>query len=53
MKIAKIEQFFPRHRMRLVRITTDNGLVGWGERNYLLSTVIDFPSSDDISGFNC
>ena len=31
MKIAKIEQFFPRHRMRLVRITTDNGLVGWGE----------------------
>ena len=31
MKIAKIEQFFPRHRMRLVRITTDSGLVGWGE----------------------
>ena len=31
MKIAKIEQFFPRHRMRLVKITTDNGLVGWGE----------------------
>ena len=31
MKIAKIEQFFPRHRMRLVRITTDRGLVGWGE----------------------
>ena len=31
MKIARIEQFFPRHRMRLVRITTDNGLVGWGE----------------------
>jgi galactonate dehydratase len=31
VKIAKIEQFFPRHRMRLVRITTDSGLVGWGE----------------------
>lgn len=31
MKIAKIEQFFPRARMRLVKITTDNGLVGWGE----------------------
>lgn len=31
MKIAKIEQFFPRRRMRLVKITTDNGLVGWGE----------------------
>jgi len=31
MKIAKIEQFFPMRRMRLVKITTDNGLVGWGE----------------------
>ena len=31
MKITKIEQFFPRPRMRLVKITTDNGLVGWGE----------------------
>ena len=31
MKIAKIEQFFPRSRIRLVKITTDNGLVGWGE----------------------
>ena len=31
MKIAKIEQFFPRQRMRLVKITTDNDIVGWGE----------------------
>ena len=31
MKVAKVEQFFPRNRMRLVKITTDNGLVGWGE----------------------
>lgn len=31
MKIAQIEQFFPRQRMRLVKVTTDNGLVGWGE----------------------
>src|SRR3954470_22692369 len=31
MKIARIDQFFPRQRMRLVRITTDTGLVGWGE----------------------
>lgn len=31
MKIAKIEQFFPLPRVRLVKITTDNGLVGWGE----------------------
>jgi galactonate dehydratase len=31
VKIARIEQFFPRPRMRLVKITTDNGIVGWGE----------------------
>jgi galactonate dehydratase len=31
MKITRIDQFFPRRRMRLVRITTDTGLVGWGE----------------------
>lgn len=31
MKIAKIEQFFPLKRVRLVKITTDDGLVGWGE----------------------
>ena len=31
MKIAAIEQFFPRPRMRLVKITTDDGIVGWGE----------------------
>ncbi len=31
MKIARIEQFFPKPRMRLVKITTDEGIVGWGE----------------------
>lgn len=31
MKIAKIGQFFPRRRTRLVKITTDTGIVGWGE----------------------
>ena len=31
MKIAKIDQFFPRPRIRLVKVTTDSGLVGWGE----------------------
>lgn len=31
MKIATIEQFFPLPRVRLVKITTDHGLVGWGE----------------------
>lgn len=31
MKITQIEQFFPRRRVRLVKVTTDSGLVGWGE----------------------
>jgi galactonate dehydratase len=31
MKIIKIEQFFPRARTRLVKVTTDDDLVGWGE----------------------
>jgi galactonate dehydratase len=31
MKIAKIEQFFPLKRVRLVKITTDTGIEGWGE----------------------
>ena len=31
MKITQIEQFFPRNRTRLVKVTTDEGLVGWGE----------------------
>ena len=31
MKIDRIEQFFPRPRVRLVKITTDSGIVGWGE----------------------
>ncbi len=31
VKIAAIEQFFPMPRVRLVKVTTDSGLVGWGE----------------------
>jgi galactonate dehydratase len=31
MKIRSIETFFPQPRVRLVRIATDSGLVGWGE----------------------
>ena len=31
MKITRIEQFSPRQRTRLVRITTDTGIEGWGE----------------------
>ena len=31
MKITKIEHFFPGQRIRFVKVTTDNGMVGWGE----------------------
>ena len=31
MKITRIDQFFPKSRIRLVKITTDTSLVGWGE----------------------
>jgi galactonate dehydratase len=31
VKIARIEQFYPRPRMRFVKVTTDEGIVGWGE----------------------
>jgi galactonate dehydratase len=31
MKVAHIEQLSPCRRVRLVKITTDDGLVGWGE----------------------
>src|SRR5438445_543514 len=32
VKIAKIEQYSPRPRMRLVKVTTDDGTIGWGAR---------------------
>ena len=31
MYIKQIEQFFPSKRVRLIKITTDSGLSGWGE----------------------
>ncbi len=31
MRVAKVEQFYPRQRTRLVKITTDTGITGWGE----------------------
>ena len=31
MKIVKIDQYAPHPRVRLVKVTTDSGLVGWGE----------------------
>ncbi len=31
MKITKIQHFFPAPRIRLLKLETDSGLVGWGE----------------------
>lgn len=31
MKISRIDQYAPKIRTRLIKITTDNGLEGWGE----------------------
>ena len=31
MKIVSVEQYFPKPRIRLVKITTDSGISGWGE----------------------
>ena len=31
MKIIKVEQYAPRQRTRLIRITTDTGIEGWAE----------------------
>ncbi|MCH7739511.1 MAG: D-galactonate dehydratase, partial [Chloroflexi bacterium] len=31
MKITRVDQFAPRNRTRLVRISTDTGIEGWGE----------------------
>ena len=42
MKIAKIEQFRPKPRTRLVKVTTDNGLVGWGETTLEGKTIDKF-----------
>ena len=51
MKIARIDQFSPRQRTRLVRITTDTGIEGWGE-----STLEGKPNSvpaaiDEFAGY--
>ena len=31
MKIKRIDQFSPRPRTRLIRISTDSGIDGWAE----------------------
>ena len=51
MKITRVEQFSPRRRTRLVRITTDTDIEGWGE-----STLEGKPASvpaaiDEFAGY--
>lgn len=51
MKITRVDQFSPRQRTRLVRITTDTGIEGWGE-----STLEGKPASvpaaiDEFAGY--
>jgi galactonate dehydratase len=51
MKIIKIEQFFPRHRVRLCKVTTDNGLVGWGETTLEARPKSTSAAVDEISEY--
>lgn len=51
MKIAKIEQFFPRPRMRLVKITTDNGLTGWGETTLENKPKSTIAAVEELAGY--
>lgn len=51
MKIARIDQFFPRQRIRLVRITTDTGLVGWGETTLEGSPKSTVAAIDEIAEY--
>ena len=51
MKITRVDQFSPRNRTRLVRVTTDTGIEGWGE-----STLEGKPTSvpaaiDEFAGY--
>ncbi|HHZ92479.1 TPA: galactonate dehydratase [Candidatus Poribacteria bacterium] len=51
MKITGIEQFFPRPRIRLVKITTDNGLVGWGETTLEGKPKSTVAAVEELSGY--
>jgi len=51
VKIARIDQFFPRPRIRLVRITTDTGLVGWGETTLEGSPKSTVAAIDEIAEY--
>jgi galactonate dehydratase len=51
MKIARIDQFFPRKRMRLVRITTDTGIEGWGETTLEGKPKSTVAAVEELSGY--
>jgi galactonate dehydratase len=51
MKVANIEQFHPCKRVRLVKITTDTGLVGWGETTLEGRPQSTVAAVDEIGGY--
>ena len=51
MKIAKIEQFRPQQRTRLVKITTDTGIVGWGETTLEGKPKSTWAAVEELSGY--
>jgi galactonate dehydratase len=51
MKIARIEQFFPLPRVRLVRITADNGLAGWGETTLEGKPKSTWAAVEELAGY--
>lgn len=51
MKITKVEQFFPRPRMRLVKITTNSGLEGWGEATLEGKPKSTFAAVEEIADY--
>jgi len=51
LKIAKIEQFRPKQRTRLVKITTDTGIVGWGETTLEGKPKSTWAAVEELSGY--
>ncbi|MBI2502382.1 MAG: galactonate dehydratase [Candidatus Latescibacteria bacterium] len=51
MKITRIEQFYPLPRVRLVKITTDSGLVGWGETTLEGKPKSTWAAVEELAGY--
>jgi galactonate dehydratase len=51
VKIQKIEQFRPRRRCQLVKITTDTGLEGWGETTLEGKLDSAWAAVEELSGY--